>query len=132
MLVSEEEFEKLVEEALSDIPERFKDQMENLLISVEDIPSKSQLKRLNMKGTLLGLFDGVPKIGWGQAVMGIQPSKITIFRFPIMRRCDSMEQLRKLIKEVLLHEIGHYFGYDEKGIRELERKSRQKRKKQVE
>lgn len=127
MLVSEEEFEKMVDEALEEIPDRFKDQMENLLIAVEENPSNNQMRRLKMKGTLLGLFDGVPKTGWGQAVMGIQPSKITLFRAPILRRCRTPEQLKKLIKEVLLHEIGHYFGYDEAGIRELERKSRKKK-----
>ncbi len=132
MHVSEEEFEKMVQDALEEIPERFKDQMENLLIVVEGNPSRNQLRRLKMKGTLLGLFDGVPKTGWGQAVMGIQPSKITLFRAPIMNRCRTLDQLKNLIKEVLLHEVGHYFGYDEVGIRKLERKSRQKRKKRIE
>ena len=124
MVVEDELFQSLVDEAWESIPEKFRNEVENVVIAVEDWPTKSQLRRLNIKGTLLGLFDGVPKTGWGQAVVGVQPSKITIFKNPILQRCRTIDQLRKMIRDVMLHEVGHYFGYDEKGIRELERKSK--------
>lgn len=129
MLITEEEFDRLVDEAWEKIPIEFKKQMENVVIVIEDYPTRKQLRRLKTGGTLLGLYDGVPKTAWGQAVMGIQPSKITIFRGPIIHRCRTMSGLKDLIIEVLMHEIGHYFGYDEKGIRELEKRAGKFRKK---
>lgn len=122
MFVEDEVFQELVDEAWDNIPVHFRDQMENVVIAVEDNPTKDQLKKLKSKGTLLGLYDGVPKTGWGQAVLGVQPSKITLFKEPILHRCRTVSQLKKLILDVLKHEIGHYFGYDEKGIRDLERR----------
>jgi len=124
MLISEEDFDSLVDEAWERIPDKFREQVENVLIAIEDYPNPRQLRKMKIRGTLLGLYDGVPKIAWGQAVMGVQPSKITIFRGPIIHQCRTMEELKELISDVLMHEVGHYFGYDEDGIRELENRAR--------
>ena len=128
MLITEEEFDSLVDEAWENIPVRFRDEVENVLIAIEDFPNPRQLRKMKIRGTLLGLYDGVPKTAWGQAVMGIQPSKITIFRGPIIHQCRTEDELKELISDVLMHEVGHYFGYDEDGIRELENRARAVRK----
>lgn len=128
MLITEEEFDRLVDEAWENIPAKFREQVENVIIAIEDYPGPRQLRKMKIRGTLLGLYDGVPKTAWGQVVMGVQPSKITIFRGPIIHQCRTMDQLKELISDVLMHEVGHYFGYDEDGIRELENRMREARR----
>jgi len=126
MILDEKEFETMVWAAYEEIPPRFKDEMENVDILIEATPNPAQMKYVESHGFLLGLFEGVPKTAWGQATMGVQPSRITLFRDTILSMCGTREQLQNKIKEVLMHEIGHYFGYKEDEIRELDRKFRKK------
>lgn len=125
MIIDDEQFEAIVMEAWAQIPERFKEEMENISIHIELSPAPHQLRRLKMRdGNLLGLYDGVPKTAWGQAQMGVQPSKITLFQEAIMRQCNEEKELRKLVKQVLMHEIAHYFGYSEEDMKILDAKYR--------
>jgi len=125
MEISESQFEGMVLDAWNTIPGKFKEQMENMEICVEDHPTPYQLRKMKLKdGQLLGLFDGVPKTAWGQAQIGIQPCKITIFRQAILGVSHSPEHLAKNIKQVLMHEIAHYFGYSEEDMKILDRKFR--------
>ena len=126
VITDETEFEALVRQAFEEIPARFKDEMENLSIVIEASPNAVQLKYLKKRGFLLGLFEGVPKTAWGQATMGIQPGKITIFRDTITAGCRTPAELKKKIKEVLMHEMAHYFGYNEEQVFVLDRKLRNK------
>jgi predicted Zn-dependent protease with MMP-like domain len=122
LLIEDSQFEQLVNEAWESIPEKFRDEVENVIISIEDNPRPYQLRKLKIRGSLYGLFDGVPKTAWGQAVVGIQPSKITIFKEPILRHCRTIGQLKRMVKKVLMHEVAHYFGYSESDMRILDRK----------
>jgi predicted Zn-dependent protease with MMP-like domain len=123
----DQQFEQIVIQSWEEIPANFREQMENISIQIEKNPWPHQLKKLNLgEGQLLGLYDGVPKNAWGQAQMGIQPSKITIFQEPILKRCASLNELKKLIKQVLMHEIAHYFGYTEEDMKILDAKFRKK------
>lgn len=125
MDINDEQFEGLVLEAWNQIPDRFKTEMENIIISVEPKPFPHQLRRLNLtEGSLLGLYDGVPKTAWGQGQLGVQPSKISIFRDPIIQRCRTEHQLKKLVKQVLMHEVAHYFGYSDDDMKILDAKFR--------
>ena len=122
LIIDDEQFEQLVNEAWENIPEKFRNEVENVIIHIEDNPRPYQLKKLNIRGSLFGLFDGVPKTAWGQAVTGIQPSKITIFKNPILRHCRTIDHAKKTIKKVLMHEIAHYFGYSEDDMKIMDRK----------
>jgi len=107
------EFEKLVKEALLEIPERIRKKMDNVEIVIEkDSP----------RGSLLGLYHGVPKTAWGRGFGMRLPDKITIFQEPLERIARTPEELKKIVKNVVWHEVAHHFGFSEKGVRELERK----------
>ena len=77
---------------------------------------------------LLGLYEGIPKTKRGAGYFGVLPDKITIFQQPIEELAGHDEKkLKKLIYEVVWHEVGHHLGFDEKEIRALEaKKKRQK------
>jgi predicted Zn-dependent protease with MMP-like domain len=126
MDVDDQKFEELVEKAWKKLPKKFRDEMENICIRIEEQPTIEQLKRAEVHGTLFGLFEGLPKTTWGQANFGIQPSKITLFKIPILESAHNLKSLQNLIQEVLMHEIGHYFGHNDEQMAVLDRKLRRK------
>ena len=128
MELNDQQFEQLVSEAWEAIPSQFKDEMKNLSVFVEMRPTMAQLRRLKVKGVLLGLFEGVPITRWGQSSMGMQPGKITIFQEPIVKYSRDIKQLRITIQVVLMHEVAHYFGFNEDDMFVMDRKLRKKLK----
>jgi len=119
------EFEKLVSEAISAIPSHIQKAIDNVVFVVETEPHHRKAKEMNitMNETLLGLYEGVPQINRGSGYTGVLPDKITLFQKPIEELSGGDEnKLKQLIREVVEHEIGHYFGFDEVEIRAIERK----------
>lgn len=119
-------FQKLVEEAVSEMPENIRQKMDNVAICVEKRPSPEQLRKLGERhrGILLGLYEGVPQTKWGRGFGMRLPDKITIFQESIERLARTSGEIKKNVKRVVYHEIAHHFGFDEKGVRDLERKGR--------
>jgi predicted Zn-dependent protease with MMP-like domain len=129
--VTDEQFENFLGEAWKNIPAHFMTEMQNVTIRIETNPTMEQMERAHVHGanvTLLGLFDGIAKPQWGQATMGDQPSKISIFQQPIIAHARNTQELKNLIQEVLMHEIAHYFGYNDQEMCILDEKLRQKLK----
>lgn len=117
--VSEEEFHELMEQAIEKIPEAFQKKIENLAFIVEPYPTESDLERLglNSKYSLLGLYSGVPYTSRNTYYMGVTPDRIILFQNNIQAQCDSYEELKEKISEVVIHEIAHYFGMNEDEVR---------------
>jgi predicted Zn-dependent protease with MMP-like domain len=115
-------FEKLVAEALQSIPRRFKAAMQNLVIVVEDEPSRELLREMEIDppDTLLGLYQGIPltERSWGHG--NTLPDRVIIFQGPHERAASDHDDLVVAIGETLIHEIGHYFGLSEEEIEAIE------------
>jgi predicted Zn-dependent protease with MMP-like domain len=122
--MSRNDFEKLVEEGISSIPEGFLRKLKNVRIVVEDEPSKKQLDRghVHRGWTLYGLYEGVPQPSRGGGYNFAMPDKITIFQKPIEEACSTEEQIREQVKITVWHEIAHHFGLDEEEVRIKEKK----------
>ena len=122
------EFEKLVEQAVQELPEKIRQKMENVAIVVEDRPSLEQLRKVGVRygGILLGLYEGIPQVKWGRGFGGNLPDKITIFKESVKKFVSSPEEIKELVKNIVWHEVAHHFGFDEKEVRELERKRKLK------
>jgi predicted Zn-dependent protease with MMP-like domain len=122
--VTREAFERLVEEALRDIPARFRREMKNVAVVVEDEPSPEILEDLEVEpgDTLFGLYQGTPlperTWGFGNAL----PDRISIYQRPIEEECQDDEEIRDCVAETVIHEFGHYFGMSEEEIEEIEEK----------
>jgi predicted Zn-dependent protease with MMP-like domain len=112
MQLDKERFRQLVEEVLKNIPPRYIKQIKNVAILVEDYPPPGQ--------PLLGLYHGVPLKHRGSYYGNVPPDVIVLYKIPIESLCQTEDQVREKIEEVLLHEIGHYFGMNEKELREVE------------
>ncbi len=122
--MKEDEFEKLVNEALLILPKKIRQKMENIAICVERRPSKEQLRKTGLKhgGFLLGLYQGIPQTVWGKGFGGNLPDKITIFQEAIENFATRPEEIKNLVKNVVWHEVAHHFGFSERGVKLLEQK----------
>lgn len=130
MILDSQEFELMVRRAYEKkVPAEFRDQLENVDIVVEEWPPASYR---GSRRTLLGLFEGVPKTAPYNMFRGVQPSKITLFTQTILASVGNLQELENLILEVLLHEIAHYFGYNEQQMVYLDAKLRKKLGKKTE
>jgi len=106
-------FERLVDEALEDVPDEFRDYMANVVVRVEEEPSTETLREANVElgHTLLGLYHGVPLTK--QGIAGAGPEVISIYRLPIERYCGGdADAIREQVRATVLHELAHHFGID--------------------
>jgi len=112
-----EEFEKVVDKAMQDLPEEFTRELNNIEIVIEDKP----IPPIHEHTILLGLYQGIPlnKRSHYYGCGGVLPDKITLFKINIERICPDEASMITQIQRTLLHELGHYFGIDDKKLREL-------------
>lgn len=123
MKLTREEFEEAVVSALKSLPKFIKEKMENVDVVVESRASREILNEvgLHAPSELLGLYQGVPLDRRGFYYGNVLPDKISLFQIPIESICKTKEEIEEKIREVVIHEVGHYFGLDDKKLRELER-----------
>ena len=115
-------FEKLVAEAVRLIPARFRREMQNLALVVEDEPEPALLEEMGIEppDSLYGLYQGIPLPERHWAEGNRLPDRITIYQRPIEQDAEDEEDARDMIAETLIHEVGHYFGLSEEEIEEIE------------
>jgi len=115
-------FEKLVEEALARLPPKFKKHLENIAVMVEARPSPRTLRDMGATPdrTLLGLYHGVPLHHRGPYYGNIPPDVIVIYQEPIEEFCRTDEAIKAKVREVVLHEVGHFFGMSDRELRKIE------------
>jgi predicted Zn-dependent protease with MMP-like domain len=123
--VTRERFEEIADRAFESLPDTFKGKVENVQIVVEDFPSIDALARSRAgKRSLLGLYQGVPlpHRGTSYGMYPVGPDKITLYQQNIESVCNSDDEVEHRIVEVLFHELGHYFGMNEREVREALKK----------
>lgn len=109
-------------ESLRRLPKFIKEKMENVDVVVENRPSQDLLEEIELHSPseLLGLYQGIPFDRRGFYYGNVLPDKITLFQIPIESICKTTEEIKKKVREVVIHEVGHYFGLDDERLRELE------------
>jgi predicted Zn-dependent protease with MMP-like domain len=119
-----DEFDRLVEWAYARIPARFRKRLKNVAVVVEAEPSPQQLAEagVGLGGTLLGLYQGRPLTTRSVFESFALPDRITIFQGPHERLARGEAHLKQLVEDTVWHEVAHYFGMDERGVREAERR----------
>ncbi len=123
--MTRERFEKLAQAAFDSLPEEFIAKVDNVRIVVEDYPSDEELERVGgSRDSLLGLYQGIPltQRGTWYGAVPVVPDTITLYQKNIEAVCRSEEEIERRIVEVLFHELGHYFGMNERQIRQAMRK----------
>jgi len=122
MKLSLREFEDAVLSALKKLPKLLKNKMENIDVVVEEEASRETLEDMGLRSPreLLGLYQGIPLDRRGFYYGNVLPDKITLFKNSIESTCRSKEEVEKKVREVVIHEVGHYFGLDDERLEELE------------
>ena len=122
IMLTQDEFEKIVSIAIDAIPEKYFKQLNNVAFVSADDPSPEQRRKLKLRDnqSLFGLYEGVPLTKRASGYNMVLPDKITIFKNPIEQASSSMDELQKLVQNTVWHEVAHYFGLDHTQIHELE------------
>jgi predicted Zn-dependent protease with MMP-like domain len=119
--VSKAEFDRLVELALTELPAKFAEFLEEVPVEVQNRPTRKQLKSVGLDEDhlLLGLYDGLPLTQRSVEHSGVRPAVIYIFKDDIEQASDSEQELIEQVRTTVLHEIGHHFGMSEDDLDEL-------------
>ncbi|HIW64053.1 MAG TPA: metallopeptidase family protein [Candidatus Stackebrandtia excrementipullorum] len=110
--MTSERFEELVADALDRIPPALMSMMDNVVILVEDAPEDGDQN-------LLGLYEGYALTERGWEYGGVLPDKITIFRLPTLRICNTEDEVVEEVAITVVHEIAHHFGIDDARLHAL-------------
>ena len=116
------EFEALVERALRTLPRRFKEKIANVAIVVEDWADDETLRELEIEppDTLYGLYRGIDLTHRDTSYGNVLPDTIHIYQGPIEEDCADPEEMAELVRDTVIHEIGHYFGLDDDTMEGIE------------
>lgn len=124
MQINDDDFAKLIADAMDELPHKYLANMDNVAIVYEDDPSPAQRKELALRcnESLYGLYQGIPLTKRGSGYNLVLPDKITIFKNPLISSSGDMATLKAKIKHTLWHEIAHHYGLGHDRIHELERR----------
>lgn len=110
--MTKDRFEELVSDALDLVPVELMGLMDNVAVFVEDESPEGEPE-------LLGVYDGTPLTERGDWYAGSLPDRITIFRLPTLRICDTEQDVVEEVEITVVHEIAHHFGIDDDRLDEL-------------
>lgn len=107
--------EDMIGRALLALPEKVKSAIRNVVFVVDEVE----------EGELLGHYHGIPNTKRGANYFGVLPDRITLYQRTIEREAkETGRPVEEVVRLTVWHEIGHYLGFDEPGVRKLERKWR--------
>ena len=116
MRVSPERFEELAFEIagqlLADLPPDLRAEAETVILEAADAPEDGDRN-------LLGLYEGVPLVERHADGALLQPDRITLFRAALQSLARTETELRHHLRVTLIHELGHFFGFDEEELEDL-------------
>jgi predicted Zn-dependent protease with MMP-like domain len=121
---STEDIVALAERALAAIPPVLSQHVRGVGIVVEDMADDETLDDMEIESgwDLTGLYRGMPLIHRSVDDVVRQPDMIFLYRQPILLEwIETGEDLFRLVRNVLIHEVAHHFGFSDEEIAALER-----------
>jgi predicted Zn-dependent protease with MMP-like domain len=120
---SADDIADLAERALAAIPARLAEHVRGVGITVEELPDDETLVDLGIESAweLTGLYRGTPLTERSISDIAREPDLIFLYRQPILLEwIETGEDLFRLVRNVLVHEIAHHFGFSDAAIAALE------------
>ncbi len=116
------QFEALVEKAMRKLPKSFKAKIANIAVMVEDWADDETLAEMGIEppDTLYGLYRGVELGHRDSTYANVLPDVITIYQGPIEEDAADEEEMAEIVRETVVHELGHYFGLDDETMHRIE------------
>jgi predicted Zn-dependent protease with MMP-like domain len=117
------DIETLAQASLKTIPDELRRHVRDVVIRVEDFPDEETEREMNLETPfdLLGLYRGVDIAHKSVMDTPNGPDMIFLYRRPLLDYwCDTGETLADIVRHVLIHEIGHHFGFSDEDMEEIE------------
>ena len=117
------DLEAMAREQLAAIPPELRRHLGDLVIRVDDFPDEETMEEMDLESPfdLLGLYRGVDLL---QPPVSDQPQAlemIYLYRRPLLDDwCETEEDLTRIVRHVLIHEIGHHFGFSDDDMERIE------------
>lgn len=119
-----EDILELAEQAFAAIPQELRELVRGAAIVVEEVADEETTAELGFESpwALTGLYRGTPLTQKSVLDAPMEPDTITLYREPILLEwVETSEDLFRLVRNVLIHEIAHHFGFSDDDIERLER-----------
>ena len=117
--------EQLAHEAISTLPDPFREPATHIRLRVEDFPQEEMLEELGIEDAfdLTGLYDGIPLTEKSTADQVIKPDVIWLFRRAILDEWAERGDvsIQELVSHVVIHELAHHFGWSDAEIAAIDR-----------
>ncbi len=120
---SAQEIEAIAGRAMACLPEPFAGHVEGVVLLVEEFADDETLGALGIDDPfdLTGIYEGIPLTERSVEHSGTLPDRVRLFRRPIVDEWASGEDtLEHLVAHVLIHEVGHHFGFSDEDMHALE------------
>ena len=117
------DMEAMAHEVFARLPKTFRDLCEGVIIRVDDFPTEDVLNEMGAESEfdLLGLFQGVGLPFRSEGDIARLPNMIWLYRRPILDYwAEHDESLGRIVRHVLIHEIGHHFGLSDADMEAIE------------
>jgi predicted Zn-dependent protease with MMP-like domain len=118
-----EDIEALATRAYDGLPAHFRALCADLVICVDDFPNMDVIDSMGLDSRydLLGLFQGIGLPFRSDSVTGQMPNMIWLYRRPILTYWNEHgDSLPSIVTHVLVHEIGHHFGFSDEDMEAIE------------
>jgi predicted Zn-dependent protease with MMP-like domain len=122
LIMTRRQFEAFVERSLRRLPRAFREKLANIAVAVEAWPDEDTLSEMGIEppDTLYGLYRGVDLPRRDSSYGNVLPDTITIYQGPIEEDCADEVEMADVIRDTVMHEIGHYFGLDDETLHQIE------------
>lgn len=120
--MSRRQFEAFVERSLRRLPKPFRDKVANVVVVVEDWADDDTLAEMGIAppDTLYGLYRGVDLTHRDSTYGNVLPDVITIYQGPIEADAADEHEAAQIVRDTVVHELGHYFGLDDDTLHRIE------------
>ncbi|MCW5731256.1 MAG: metallopeptidase family protein [Alphaproteobacteria bacterium] len=118
-----DELDELARLAFATIPDELRRHCQGLVIRIADFPDEDVIEEMELETPfdLLGLYQGVSLERRSMQDSGSLPDMIFLYRRPLLDFwCETGEDLKALVRHVMIHEIGHHFGFSDEDMEALE------------
>ena len=118
-----DDLELMAREGLATLPEQLRAFTTELVIHVADFPEQDVMEEMELDSPfdILGLYQGIVMDEQTIESSGTLPNMVFIYRRPVLEYwCETSEDLRYVVRHVLIHEIGHHFGFSDEEMEALE------------
>ena len=117
------DIEAIARRTLDRLPSPFADSLGDIVLMIEEVASPDTARRLGLNHPmqLSGLYEGVPLNQQSVQMSGTLPERITLYRRPIIAEWQSSRfGLEQLVSHIVIHEVGHHFGFSDDDMHALE------------